>query len=62
MTPATYVRARRLVRARELLSATRSPIAEIALLCGFSSQSHLTTAFRQDTGATPAAFRRDWSE
>jgi AraC-like DNA-binding protein len=34
------------------------PIAQIALECGFSSQSHLTTMFRQLTGMPPAAWRR----
>jgi AraC family transcriptional regulator len=44
--------------ARRELARSDRPIADIALDAGFSSQSHLTTAFRRETGVTPAAFRR----
>lgn len=44
-------------RATELL-ATKLPLAEIALACGFSSQSHFTTAYRQYFGRTPGQARR----
>ncbi|MEM7595461.1 MAG: helix-turn-helix transcriptional regulator [Cyanobacteria bacterium P01_A01_bin.83] len=33
-------------------------IADIALDCGFSSQSHLGKHFRQLTGITPKAYRQ----
>ncbi|RZS30569.1 AraC family transcriptional regulator [Herbihabitans rhizosphaerae] len=56
--PHRYVVARRVDRAAELLTATALPIAEIAHLAGFSSQSHLTTVFRKVLGATPHAYRR----
>lgn len=52
-----YVLDRRLARARELLATTEQAIAAIAIDTGFSSQSHLTTAFRQRFGVTPAQFR-----
>ena len=45
-------------RATELL-ATKLPLAEIALACGFSSQSHFTTAYRQHCGRTPGQVRRE---
>ena len=48
----------RLGRARELLKSRQTAIADIAHQCGFSSQSHLTTAFGRATGMTPLAFRR----
>lgn len=57
-TPAEYIRTQRCHRAARLLSATRKPLAEVALLAGFADQSHFTKAFRQATGATPAAYRR----
>lgn len=57
--PHSYVQRRRIARAQNLLQETRTPIAELALDCGFSSQAHFTTVFRQATGATPAAFRRE---
>ncbi len=35
------------------------PLAEIALATGFSSQSHMSRRFRQQTGVTPGAWRRE---
>jgi len=46
-----------MARATELL-ATRMPLAEIALACGFSSQSHFSTAYRKQFGQTPGQARR----
>lgn len=53
-----YVLGRRIQRARTLLTGDASPIAEVALACGFASQAHLTAAFRRETGITPGAWRR----
>ncbi|MCA1731892.1 MAG: helix-turn-helix domain-containing protein, partial [Actinobacteria bacterium] len=44
-------------RAKELLISTTLPLAEIALLCGFANQSHLTRHFKRLFGASPKAFR-----
>ena len=52
------VQRRRVERARELLERTRRPISQVALECGFSSQSHLTRCCRQRFGATPGEIRR----
>ena len=57
-SPSQYVQQRRLARARELLTVTHLPIAQIATECGFASQSYLTTCFKATHGATPARFRR----
>jgi AraC family transcriptional regulator len=57
VTPHRYHLERRVERAK-LLILGGMPIAQIALECGFSSQSHLTTMFRQLTGMPPAAWRR----
>jgi AraC family transcriptional regulator len=54
-----YLLRRRLEWAAALLVSTEQTIAEIALETGFSSQAHLTTAFRHMYGTTPAAYRRD---
>ena len=43
--------------ALERLANTEMSITEIALVTGFSDQSHLTRALKQHTGITPAAFR-----
>lgn len=58
VTPVRYVWERRIALARQLLRNPGMPIAEVAMACGFSGQSHFTTAFRQATGLTPAAFRK----
>ncbi|MDB9527582.1 AraC family transcriptional regulator [Oscillatoria sp. CS-180] len=34
-------------------------IAEIALQCGFNSQSHFSKHFRDATGMTPSAYRKN---
>lgn len=57
-SPHQYLSLRRVERAKHLLSRTATPIAEIAVMCGFSSQAHLTVCFRIFTGTTPSVFRR----
>jgi AraC family transcriptional regulator len=58
LSPHRYVTERRLERAARLLRANSGlPIADIAYQLGFSSQSHLTTAFRRRFGTTPHAYR-----
>jgi len=52
-----YVLHTRLKEASRLLARTNLPIAQIAQACGFSSQSHLTSSFRQQHAATPAQYR-----
>ena len=52
-----FIRKRRLERASELLTRSETPLSEIALLCGFSDQSHFCATFKSHTGLTPAKFR-----
>jgi AraC-like DNA-binding protein len=52
-----YVKARRLERARDLLSDTSLSVAQVAAACGFSSASHFTTSFRARYGTSPVAWR-----
>ena len=40
-----------------LLITTESPIARVALDCGYSDQSAFTRQFKQTTGVTPKAYR-----
>ena len=54
---AAYVRRLRIERARRLLDTSEFDIAHIAYQTGFSSQSHLTTAFKRATGYTPLEWR-----
>jgi len=48
---------KRIEAAKQLLSETEVPIAQIALKIGFQSQSRFTTLFLQLTGITPRAYR-----
>jgi AraC family transcriptional regulator len=52
-----YVSNRRLDRAAAQLRETRKSFTEIARACGYSSQSHFISAFREATGQTPAKYR-----
>ena len=56
-SPHAYLNERRVARARILLGRREPSLAEVALACGYCSQSHLTRAFKQVTGVTPGAFR-----
>lgn len=56
-TPGDYVRRLRVERAARLLITTASPLAEIALDCGFAHQAHFTRTFKKQMGLTPATFR-----
>ncbi|MEO0377961.1 MAG: AraC family transcriptional regulator [Cyanobacteria bacterium P01_A01_bin.17] len=59
VSPYRYVIQQRIERAKQMLRQDRyKAIADIALECGFSSQSHLTQQFSQMTGTTPRAYRR----
>ncbi|HKV41304.1 MAG TPA: AraC family transcriptional regulator [Blastocatellia bacterium] len=57
ISPARYVTRRRLEKSRELLSAPGSDITDVALRCGFSSQSHFTRAFVREYGQSPGVYR-----
>ncbi|MBL3706107.1 helix-turn-helix domain-containing protein [Sulfitobacter sp. BDSS02] len=56
-TPHAYLTQHRIKRAKEMIVAG-SPLAETALACGFSDQSHLTRAFSRQLGLTPGCFVR----
>ena len=59
MPPHRYVLERRVSAARDLLlSLPKLNIEEIARQVGFSSPSHLSSAFVRRMGCSPAAFRR----
>ncbi|WP_036231184.1 helix-turn-helix transcriptional regulator [Marinobacterium jannaschii] len=60
--PHQYVNRRRLVKASMLLQHAELSISEIALQCGFSSQSHFSHRFRQGMGITPGRYRRSKRE
>jgi AraC family transcriptional regulator len=57
-TLATYVRRKRVERARAEIAASKRPLSMIALDAGFADQSHLTRVFRQAYGQTPGQYAR----
>jgi AraC family transcriptional regulator len=58
MRPHTYVLGRKVERACRHIRDDRLALKEIALLSGFSDQSHLNRIFRRHKGITPAEYRR----
>ena len=58
VTPHAFILERRIAKARELLTGTSLPLAEIALAAGFADQSHLARRFRQAVGVSPGTFRK----
>ena len=57
-TPYEYVTQKRIERAKTLILAGESTLAQIALETGFSSQSHFAAVFKKTTGQTPAQYRK----
>lgn len=56
-SPSQYVLHLRLEQAREMLVQNSVTLPEIAYICGFSSQAHLTFAFSRHFGLPPARYR-----
>ncbi len=56
ITPSQHLLSMRVDFARDLLASGANP-AEAAAEAGFSDQAHLTRAFKQRIGSTPAAYR-----
>ncbi len=56
-SPHKWVMMRRIDAVKDSLCRRRS-IADIAVACGFSCQSHLTRIFKAQTGMTPSVYRQ----
>lgn len=57
LTPHQWLIRRRIARAKSLLAETTLPIAEIAFVVGYASQSAMTAAFSRLTGTSPKQWR-----
>jgi len=57
-SPMAYVAARRVERAKLMMTSTRERLTDIALACGFADQSHLNRYFRRVVGTSPGLWRR----
>ena len=58
-TPRKYILDRRIRAAREMLVIGNIPLSNIAMECGFSSQSYFNYIFKKETGMTPSAYIRE---
>jgi AraC family transcriptional regulator len=58
MAPQRYLMHLRVEEAKRHLAAAHLPLSDIALICGFGDQSHLTRVFKQLIGMPPGAWRR----
>jgi len=56
--PSQYILLRKVIKARELLRDLTLPLSQVAQMAGFSSQSHLSSVFKAQFGATPGRYRR----
>ncbi len=54
-TPKTAARLLRYTRAARLLARNDLPPAQVAAVCGYADQSHLTREYRRFSGTTPGA-------
>jgi AraC family transcriptional regulator len=57
ISPHVFVRQRRLQRAAKLLTTTTLSVREIAALCGFADNAHLSRTFRAQLGISPTDAR-----
>jgi AraC-like DNA-binding protein len=56
-SPHVFIQERRLRKAEHLLAESGMSLSHISQECGFSSQSHFTTTFKQHVGITPGHYR-----
>ena len=56
-TPLQYVTKLRLEKARQLLTLTDMPIADIAMECGYEDNAYFCRQFRKNMNMTPGSYR-----
>ena len=59
ISPYQYIIQQRIAKAKRLLKDSQMPLTDIALACGFSSQSQMTMHFRKLNKTTPKKYRRN---
>lgn len=60
MTPHQFLQNLRIRKARNLLRYSNNTIAEIAILCGYSDQAHLSRYFKRVVGIGPGRYRKEF--
>lgn len=57
ITPHKYIQSLRVERAKHRIISSNDPLAQIAVECGFSDQSHMNRVFKRIMGITPNVLR-----
>lgn len=57
-----YIRKLRIEKALHLMQTNTHSLTEIAYLTSFSDQSHFTRIFKQHTGKSPSAYKKEWEK
>lgn len=57
ISPAKYIKKRKLEKVEKLLKITQLRISDIAFDCGFSDLVHLSKSFQKEYGISPSEFR-----
>ena len=58
MSPMAYFRKEKIESAKEMLKDSEYTVYEIAMILGFSSESHFIRAFKEQMSETPGEYRR----
>ena len=58
LSPHQWLLQRRVDKAKRVLRDPRVAIADVAIACGFSDQSHFTRVFTRWVGSSPGQWRR----
>ncbi|WP_299493642.1 AraC family transcriptional regulator [Acaryochloris sp. IP29b_bin.137] len=61
ISPYKYILQQRINLAKQSLTQSKVSIAEVALNCGFTHQSHLNRHFKNLVGTTPKKYRDSWN-
>jgi len=58
LAPHQYLMSARVERVKKMLLSDEHTLSDIATLCGFCHQEHMTRVFRRFCGSTPGAYRK----
>jgi len=56
-SPATYIKDKKLIKAKEFLSLPKQRMTNIAYDCGFNDVVHFSKSFKQKYGMSPSAYK-----
>jgi len=59
LTPSLFIRAHRLLRARQLLDQKTGTVSQIAFECGFNNLSYFSRSFKNQFGQLPSDYMKN---